>query len=220
MNSNYLRYIWAFYRQRPLSGWVLRNIMCLYRLLLFPLCILITLAFFFFSPNSYEQNFNYTYSWVCNAHPCFCEPCVWALRRRLGASERQAGGCAGGATGTRCCSWIREGAAASSGTFSKGFTARWGSWLQDDMLCAASSLPCRSAWGWPQAAEQGGLHLMPLVGPRAWMPVGGWLWCWGAAVLCRSFGTQGEQLTEFSESQKLGQISPVRFSFLFCEKTV
>lgn len=125
MNSNYLRYIWAFYRQRPLSGWVLCNIMCLYRLLLFPLCILITLAIFS-PPNSYEQNFNYTYSWVRNAHPCFCEPCIRALKRRLGATERQAGVCAGDGTGTHWHSWIREGSAASTDTICKGFTASKG----------------------------------------------------------------------------------------------
>lgn len=125
MNSNYLRHIWAFYRQRPLSGWVLCNIMCLYRLLLFPLCILITLAIFS-PPNSYEQNFNYTYSWVCNAHPCFYEPCIWALKRRLGAAERQAGVCAGDGTGTHWCSSIREGPAASTYTLCKGFTASKG----------------------------------------------------------------------------------------------
>lgn len=125
MNSNYLRYIWAFYRQRPLSGWVLCNIMCLYRLLLFPLCILITLAIFS-PPNSYEQNFNYTYSWVRNAHPCFCEPCIRALKRRLGVTERQAGVCAGDGTGTHWHSWIREGSAASTDTICKGFTASKG----------------------------------------------------------------------------------------------
>lgn len=151
MNSNYLRYIWAFYRQRPLSGWVLCNIMCLYRLLLFPLCILITLTIFFFSPNSYEQNFNYTYSWVCNAHPCFCKPCTQALRR-LRAAERQAGVCWG------CCrdlllleGWDR--AAASISTFGKGFTNSWGAQLPKDVVDAARTLPCRSPRGWVQAAE-------------------------------------------------------------------
>lgn len=185
MNSNYLRHIWAFYRQRPLSGWVLCNIMCLYRLLLFPLCILITLAIFF-PPNSYEQNFNYTYSWVCNAHPCFCEPYICALKRRLGAAERQAGVWAGDGTGTHRCSSIREGSAASTHTLCKGFTASKG--CPQDSLHASKCLPCGSLWGlmWVfQAAEQGALHWVPTVGPHAWALVGGWSMCWGAATLCQ-----------------------------------
>lgn len=172
----------------------------------------------FFSLNSYEQNFNYTYSWVCNAHPCFCEPCVWALRRRLGAAERQTGVSAGDGTGTRHCSWIREGAAASTGTICKGFTAGRGAWLHDDVLHAAKSLPCRCPWGWPQAATQDGLHWVPTTGLRAWVIVGGWLLPWGAAILCRPFSKQGEQFTEFLEGQELEKIPLISFLFLLCEK--
>lgn len=137
---------------------------------------------FFFSPNSYEQNFNYTYSWVCNAHPCFCEPCVQALRGSLGASERQTGVCARDGTGTRSCSGIRGAMAASPGTLWRG------SKLVEVHVCmtvlhTARSLPCRSPRGWPQTAEQGGLHEMPTMGPCVWVVVGGWLLCWGAAIL-------------------------------------
>lgn len=63
---------------------------------------------------------------MCNAHPCFCEPYICALKRRLGAAERQAGVCAGDGTGTHRCSSIREGSAASTYTLCKGFTASKG----------------------------------------------------------------------------------------------
>lgn len=125
---------------------------------------------------------------------------------------------AGDGTGTHCCSSIREGATASTDTLCKGFTAGRGARLHDAVLHAAGSLPCRSPRGWPQGAEQGGLHWVPTLGPHAWALVGGWLLCWGTAILCRSFSVQREKFTEFLEGQELGKIPPRSFLILLCEK--
>lgn len=163
MNSNYLRYIWAFYRQRPLSGWVLRNIMCLYRLLLFPLCILITLAIFF-PPQIAMNRISITLIHEC----AMLIPASVSLAYRLwgGGWELLEGRlmCVlGMVQGPAAARGLRRGCSLPRHIWQEIWNG-WGAQLPDDVVDTAGTPPCRSVWGWVQAAEQGGFPWVPTPG--------------------------------------------------------
>lgn len=92
---------------------------------------------------------------MCNAHPCFCEPCIQALRRRLGAAGRQADVCTGDGAGTRCCSRVKKGLQPPQAHLARDLewlrcTTAWrcGRYCRDTSMqvCVGLSPGCRAGW--------------------------------------------------------------------------